>query len=223
MKRVLQTLFDGQNLARTEAMRAMGLVLEGGVPSEQVAAFLGALRGKRETVEEIAGFAEALRARGVSVLSRRRDLVDTCGTGGDGAETFNISTTVAFVVAGAGLGVAKHGNRSVSSRCGSADVLETLGVPIDLEPEAGAGARELGLRVFIRAQLPPRDEERSYGASRDWCSDGVQYLGATRQSGERASAGRWCLRCATLDAFGRGAARLGRRRGARGVRRRRLG
>jgi anthranilate phosphoribosyltransferase len=134
-----------QSLSRAEAREAMAEVLAGGCTDAQIAAFLVALHMKGETVEEIVGFAEAIRAAAiplevvrnstVDVSGTERDaLVDTCGTGGDASGTFNISTATALVVAGAGVRVAKHGNRSVTSKCGSADVMEALGVNINLPP-----------------------------------------------------------------------------------------
>jgi len=134
-----------QSLSRSEAREAMAEVLAGSCTDAQIAAFLVALHMKGETVEEIVGFAEAIRAAAiplevvrnstVDVSGTERDaLVDTCGTGGDASGTFNISTATALVVAGAGVRVAKHGNRSVTSKCGSADVMEALGVNINLPP-----------------------------------------------------------------------------------------
>ena len=134
-----------QSLSRAEAREAMAEVLAGSCTDAQIAAFLVALHMKGETVEEIVGFAEAIRAAAiplevvrnstVDVSGTERDaLVDTCGTGGDASGTFNISTVTALVVAGAGVRVAKHGNRSVTSKCGSADVMEALGVNINLPP-----------------------------------------------------------------------------------------
>jgi anthranilate phosphoribosyltransferase len=142
-----------QSLSRAEAREAMAEVLAGGCTDAQIAAFLVALHMKGETVEEIVGFAEAIRAAAiplevmrnstVDVSGTERDaLVDTCGTGGDASGTFNISTATALVVAGAGVRVAKHGNRSVTSRCGSADVMEALGVNIGLPPSQIAACLE---------------------------------------------------------------------------------
>src|SRR5690349_24385201 len=135
----------GQLLSRAEAREVMGEVLAGQCTDAQIAALLVALHMKGETVEEIVGFAEAIREAATPLaLSRdsaldvsgteRDALVDTCGTGGDTSGTFNISTATAFVVAGAGVRVAKHGNRSMASKCGSAEVMEALGVNISLPP-----------------------------------------------------------------------------------------
>ncbi len=124
----------------------MQMLMEGEATPAQMAAFLVALHMKGETVEEITGLAETMRAFATPIQTSRTPLVDTCGTGGDHANTFNISTAAAFVVAGAGLAVAKHGNRSASSQCGSADVLEALGVNIEATPETvGRCIDETGL------------------------------------------------------------------------------
>jgi len=137
---------DGQHLSRTEAEEVMQVIMSGQATNAQIAAFLTALRMKGETVEELIGFARVIRSKASPVRTRsnvtaalsgtdREMLVDTCGTGGDATGTFNISTATAFIVAGAGIRVAKHGNRSVSSMCGSADVVEALGIRIDLSPD----------------------------------------------------------------------------------------
>jgi len=132
-----------EDLPRELACAAMEQVLEGQATPAQIAALAVALRMKGETALEIAGMAEAMRRRVPPLHTRRSPLLDTCGTGGDNAGTFNISTTVAIVTASCGVAVAKHGNRAVSSRTGSADVLESLGVRIDLT--AGSAARSLDL------------------------------------------------------------------------------
>lgn len=132
---VLRRVMHGDSLAEKEMAEVFGAMMDGEVSPEQMAGFLVALRLKGETIDEITGAARAMRARMSRIQVRRTPLIDTCGTGGDGAGTFNISTTVAFVVAAAGGAVAKHGNRAVSSRCGSADVLAALGVNIAASPE----------------------------------------------------------------------------------------
>lgn len=139
---VLARLTQGVSLTRAEAADALRAVMTGTVSETQTAALLTALRAKGETIEEIAGFAETMRAHAkrVSLDIQTSQAVDTCGTGGDGHNTFNVSTTAAFVVAGAGVPVAKHGNRAASSKTGSADLLEALGATIAAPPERVAEA-----------------------------------------------------------------------------------
>ncbi|MFP4686888.1 MAG: anthranilate phosphoribosyltransferase [bacterium] len=134
---IIEKLLAGNNLDISQARETMDRLMEGGLDEAQIGGLLIALRAKGETPEEIAGFARSMRehARGFEVDSEYRPLIDTCGTGGDSVETVNISTMAALVAAGAGARVAKHGNRSVSSNCGSADLLEALGVKIELEPQ----------------------------------------------------------------------------------------
>ena len=147
----IRTLVERRDLTRLEAAAAMEALMSGAATSVQVAAFLTALRMKGETVDELIGLAEVMRLKAVRVRTRtdvgtalagtdREMLIDTAGTGGDASGTFNVSTATAFVVAGAGLKVAKHGNRSVSSLCGSADVVEALGVSLALTPTKVAQA-----------------------------------------------------------------------------------
>ncbi|HWR39045.1 MAG TPA: anthranilate phosphoribosyltransferase [Patescibacteria group bacterium] len=140
LKSYLATVAGGKNLSREQAREAMHVIMSGQSTDSQIGAFLTALRMKGEISAEVAGFAETMRNQATPVRCRQEELIDTCGTGGDGRNTFNISTTVALVVAGAGLAVAKHGNRGVSSSSGSADVLEALGVNLELTPEAVADA-----------------------------------------------------------------------------------
>jgi len=142
----LRRLVERRDLTRIDAAAAMEAIMSGAATNAQIAAFLTALRMKGETVEELIGFAQVMRQKVVRIRTRadevagltgtdREMLIDTCGTGGDATGTFNVSTATAFVVAGSGLRVAKHGNRSVSSLCGSADVVETLGINLDLPPQ----------------------------------------------------------------------------------------
>jgi len=135
IKDAIAKLADRINLSEKEAEEVMLAIMDGQATPAQIAAYLMGLRMKGETVEEIAGSARAMREKATHIRVADPLVVDTCGTGGDRAHTFNISTTAAFVVAGGGLTVAKHGNRSVSSKSGSADVLEALGVHIGLTPD----------------------------------------------------------------------------------------
>ena len=132
IQQALDQLLNGRDLSRDEARAVMGTIMSGEATPAQIGGFLVALRLKGETADEIAGAAEAMRAHVIPVTPQRGDLVDTAGTGGDGGRTFNISTAAALVAAAAGAAVAKHGNRSVSSQSGSADVLESLGFNLEL-------------------------------------------------------------------------------------------
>ncbi len=132
---VISKLLDDTPLARAEARAVMDEIMRGEATPAQIGGFLIALRSKGETADEITGCAEAMRDHVLAVRPRRDDLVDTAGTGGDGAQTINISTAAALVAAAAGAAVAKHGNRAVSSACGSADVLEALGFTLEQEPQ----------------------------------------------------------------------------------------
>ncbi len=140
IKDAIRKVVEGQNLARSEAVAAMTEIMSGEATDAQISALITGLRMKGETIDEISGFAEVMREKALQVNPKAEKLIDTCGTGGDLSHTFNISTTAAFVVSGAGLAVAKHGNRSVSSSCGSADLLVALGVKLDIEPDAVADA-----------------------------------------------------------------------------------
>lgn len=154
IKRVIQAVVDGRELTTAEATAAMDAIMTGQVTGAQIGALVTALRMRGETVEEIAGFATAMRRHALHVTLAAGDgpLVDTCGTGGDSSGTFNISTTAAFAIAGAGVRVAKHGNRAFTSKCGSADLLEGLGVRIELTPEQVATCVE---RVGIGFMYAP--------------------------------------------------------------------
>ncbi len=152
----LKRLLAGESLDSLQARAAMNALIDGAATDAQAGAFLAALRVRGETVPELVGFASAMRARAVKVRPKRRPLIDTCGTGGDGSGTFNISTTVAFIAAGAGAAVAKHGNRAVSSRSGSADVLEALGVRTDVTPKLAAKCVDVaGVGFLFAPSLHP--------------------------------------------------------------------
>lgn len=154
IKEAIKKVVCGHHLTEEEAAAIMEKIMAGETSPAQIASLLTAMSLKGETVEEITGFARVMRQRAEQVRADQPVLVDTCGTGGDGSGTFNISTTAAFVVAGAGLPVAKHGNRSVSSRCGSADVLEELGIRLDLgREEVEACLREVGMAFLFAPSL----------------------------------------------------------------------
>ena len=160
----IRALIERRDLTRIEAAGAMDAIMSGAATNAQIAAFLTALRMKGETIEELIGFAQVMRQKVARVRIRadevagltgtdREMLIDTAGTGGDASGSFNVSTATAFVVAGAGLKVAKHGNRSASSLCGSADVVETLGVSLELTPaQVGRCIDEVGIG-FLYAPL----------------------------------------------------------------------
>lgn len=191
----LHHVAERRDLAADEAFDAMQAILSGETSHARIAAFLMALRMKGETAAELAGFARAMRRMAVPVNARTNGepLLDTCGTGGDGASTFNISTVAAFVVAGAGVRVAKHGNRSLSGQCGSADVLEALGIDIAQSPERAARAiGEIGIGFLfapavhaamkhaqpVRAELKMRTVFNLLGPLTNPASANVQLVGA---------------------------------------------
>jgi anthranilate phosphoribosyltransferase len=157
VKEILTKLAGRQDLSGPEAVDVMRTIMEGRASQAQIGALLLALQMKGETAEEIAAFARVMRDHAIMVRPvTDRTLVDTCGTGGDGAQTFNISTASAFVAAGAGCPVVKHGNRGVSSRCGSADVLAALGVTITIPPEMQAQIVEkVGMAFFFAPDYHP--------------------------------------------------------------------
>jgi anthranilate phosphoribosyltransferase len=157
IREAIGQLLDNQSLSAEQAEGVMDQIMSGEATPAQIAGFLVALRVKGETVDEITGCARAMRRAAVRVAPRENGiLIDTCGTGGDASGTFNISTTTAFVAAGAGLRVAKHGNRSISSRSGSADVLTALGVDLELSPEQVAACLdETGIGFLYAPRLHP--------------------------------------------------------------------
>ena len=147
-------LIGGVDLGRARTRAVMDQIMSGQATDAQIGAFLVALRIKGETIDEIVGCAEVMREKATPITTTRPDLIDTCGTGGDASGTFNISTTVAFVACGAGLAVAKHGNRSISSECGSADVLAALGVNVEATPEkVGECIDEVGIGFLFAIAL----------------------------------------------------------------------
>ncbi|TGB03976.1 anthranilate phosphoribosyltransferase [Halobacillus salinus] len=153
MKQVLSRVAAGDEMSEQEAFDAMNAIMNGEVTQGQLMSLLSVLRFRGETVDEMTGFVRAMRANMTKLPIQDDEVVDTCGTGGDGASTFNVSTTVSLVLASMGVKVAKHGNRKVSSTSGSADVLEALGIPVDTTPEQGAKAlKEKGM-TFLYAPL----------------------------------------------------------------------
>jgi anthranilate phosphoribosyltransferase len=156
IQQALGRLLDGHDLSRDEARRTMAVIMSGEATDAQIAGFLVALRAKGETADEIAGCADAMREHVLRVRPSRADLVDVVGTGGDGANTYNISTAAALVGAAAGAAVAKHGNRAASSQTGAADVLEALGFVLELSPERiERSIDELGFGfLFAQAHHP---------------------------------------------------------------------
>jgi anthranilate phosphoribosyltransferase len=156
MVEAIALVADRQALSRVQARGVMEILLAGEATSAQIGAFLMGLRLKGVEDEEVVGLVEAMRAASVKIRPQRDVMVDLCGTGGDGSNTFNISTATALLVAACGIAVAKHGNRSASSKCGSADVLEALGVRIDLAPERASKAIEdLGFAFLFAPHYHP--------------------------------------------------------------------
>ncbi len=156
MKEYLQKVMDGKNLDQNDTASAFELIMSGEATSAQIAGFIIALRMKGETSEEIAGAASTMRRHAVFIDPAGLPVVDTCGTGGDSTSTFNISTTAAFVVAGAGIPVAKHGNKAISSKSGSADLLMALGVNIDTTPDVVEECiQEAGIGFLYAPKLHP--------------------------------------------------------------------
>lgn len=167
IKPVLRKLLTKENLTQTEAMEAMDCIMGGNATQSQIGGFLTALGYKGETAEEIIGFAKVMREKATKVEHSLPYCIDTCGTGGDGAKTFNISTAAAFVAAAAGAKIAKHGNRAMSSNSGSADVLEALGAVIDLTAaQVGKCLEEVGIG-FMFAQLFHQSMKHAAGVRRE--------------------------------------------------------
>ena len=154
IQEAIRDLIAGADLGRAKMRGVMEQIMSGQATDAQIGAFLVALRIKGETIDEIAGGAEVMREKATPIVTVRPDLIDTCGTGGDDSGTFNISTTVAFVACGAGLAVAKHGTRSISSQCGSSDVLTALGVNVEAAPEkVGECIDEVGIGFLFAIAL----------------------------------------------------------------------
>ncbi len=153
IRKYIKKLVDGCDLSPGESQSAMDEIMTGKATPSQIASLITALRIKGETPEEITGFAKVMRSHAVKLAPKAEYFVDTCGTGGDISGTFNVSTVASFIAAGAGVVVAKHGNRAVSSKCGSADLLEQLGVKIDLSPEKVAACIDNVGIGFIFAPL----------------------------------------------------------------------
>jgi len=152
----IEPMFRGENLTFEQAGKVLDIIFEGQVPEVQIAAFLSAMRCKSVTAAELAGLAKSLRDHAVKVTTDIENLVDTCGTGGAAVKTFNISTAAALIAAGAGVYIAKHGNRGITSKCGSADVLAELGVNIEAGPECVARCiREAGIGFMFAPKHHP--------------------------------------------------------------------
>ena len=204
-------LADGQTLGREEAAELLDAVMLGAVSPVQAASAFTAMRVRGETVEEITGFAQTMRRHALRVeISPGGPVLDTCGTGGDGAGSFNVSTTAAFVAAGAGVRIAKHGNRSMSSRCGSADVLEGLGARITLSPEQVSACVDASGFGFMFAQayhpamrhVAPVRRELGFRTVFNLLGPLTNPAGATRQVigvGDRAAARKMVEVLANLD------------------------
>ncbi len=219
---LLEQLRRHEDLSIEQASAVMGEIMDGRAQPAQIAGLLMALALKGERPSEMVGFARAMRARATPLPSPVPGVFDTCGTGGDGAHTFNVSTAAAVVVAGAGVRVAKHGNRAVSSRAGSADVFEALGVNLDADVEPRAsGARRGGTHVLLRAEVAPLDAARRADASGARRPYGVQPARPPDESGRRAPASRWRLAAGAHRTRGsharraRDRARMGRARRGR--------
>jgi len=167
IREAIRTVADGNDLTRAQATATMDAIMSGEATGAQIGCLLTALRLKKETVEEITGFATVMRDKVTRIAHSAPSVVDTCGTGGDGLHTFNISTIAAFVAAGAGAVVAKHGNRSVSSACGSADVLKALGVNIEAPVEIVERCLDEAGIGFLYAPLLHKAMKHAIGPRRE--------------------------------------------------------
>ncbi len=167
IRQAIADVVAGRDLAEDRAHAVAGSMMTGEATPAQIAALLVALRMKGETVDEITGFARAMREKARTIPGDTDGVIDTCGTGGDGSGTFNISTVSAFVVAGAGVAVAKHGNRSVSSKCGSAELLEQLGVPVDADADQAARNLKTAGFAFLFAPLYHEATRHAVGPRRE--------------------------------------------------------
>ena len=186
MQSAIRAVTEQRDLSAEQMTAVMGTIMSGQASPAQIGGFLIGLRMKGETVEEIAAAAQVMRELATGVEVAGPHLVDIVGTGGDSAGTFNISTTSAFVVAAAGGRVAKHGNRSVSSRSGSADVLEAAGVNLELTPPAGCPlCRRGGSGFHVRAQASQRHEARHRAPQGNGCQDSLQSPGPADQPRRR--------------------------------------
>ena len=204
MREYIQKLVDRQDLSESEAAEAMRTIMSGKATQAQMGSFLTALRMKGESVSDVTAFARIMREFGVQIHPRTgRTLVDMCGTGGDTIKTFNISTIASFVVAGAGVPVAKHGNRSVTSKSGSADVLEALGARIDLPPAAVEQMiEEIGFG-FMFAPVFHASMKHAVSPRKEVGIRTVfNLLGPTDQPGLRPGTGPRGLRCFARDTAG---------------------
>ncbi len=183
----LGRLAAGENLSRPEMIAAMDSVMDGQVSDEHIALFLTALHAKSETAEELAGAAASLRKHMTPIRTRREGVIDTCGTGGGGSKLFNISTTAAIVIAAAGVPVAKHGNRAITSRSGSADVLAALGVNIEADvPTVERCLDELGVCFCFAPLVHPSMKRVADAAPSAWSAIDFQLAGTTDESRECA-------------------------------------
>ncbi|TMW73592.1 anthranilate phosphoribosyltransferase [Alteribacter natronophilus] len=153
MRRVMERLFEKESMSETEAYQLMDAMMAGELSDEQISGILSVIRFRGETVSEMTGFARAMRDRSRKISHSKKSLIDTCGTGGDGSSTFNISTAAAILVSASGIPVAKHGNRSVSSTTGSADVLESLGIPVQSREEEAEALLERCNLCFMFAPV----------------------------------------------------------------------